>query len=70
MNAQIVKEYIAGAYGHVIPYNAEITGSELSERIREQYDPAEPHNHYAIEVTAELGGRWSKRGNGEITWRN
>lgn len=70
MNAQVVKEYIAANYGHIVPYNAEITGSELADRIGEQYDPAEPHSHYAIEAAAELGGRWSRKGNGVIEWRN
>lgn len=70
MNAQIVKEYIAANYGHIVPYNAEITGSELADRISEQYDPTEPHNNYAIEAAAELGGRWSRKGNGVIEWRN
>lgn len=62
-------EFIAANYGHLIPCNVEITGNEFAVRIGEQYDVAEPHNHYAVEIAAEMGGFWSRKMTGLINWR-
>lgn len=69
MNIALELEYIAANYGHILTRNAEITGNELAIRIGELYDTAEPHNHYVVEVVAEIGGIWSRKVSGELNWR-